>query len=79
MSVQKSKSPFDVQLNEGWNELIIRVYGGEPSKPGTLNIRVTGDGLRTAAHPDGSVAAEAPVKPSPQVPVAPAPRLVGSR
>jgi putative membrane-bound dehydrogenase-like protein len=68
---------FDADLKEGWNVLLVKVANG--GKGAALGVRVTGDGLRTAAQPDGSVATGASVKPanspmSPAVPVAPAPR-----
>ncbi len=41
---------FEVELKEGWNVLLVKVANG--GKPPTLGVRVTGDGLRTAAKPD---------------------------
>jgi hypothetical protein len=42
---------FDVELKEGWNVLLVKVANA--GKPATLGVRVNGDGLRTAASPDG--------------------------
>jgi len=41
---------FEVDLKQGWNVLLVKVANG--GKPTALGIRVTGDGLRTAAKPD---------------------------
>jgi putative membrane-bound dehydrogenase-like protein len=40
----------EVQLKEGWNVLLVKVANG--GKSGALGVRVSGDGLRTAAKPD---------------------------
>ncbi len=40
---------LEVDLKEGWNEVLVKVVNA--SKPPTLGIRVSGDGLRTASEP----------------------------
>ncbi|AMV28344.1 HEAT repeat protein [Gemmata sp. SH-PL17] len=41
---------FEVELKQGWNVILVKVVNS--GKPATLGVRVTGDGLRTAARPD---------------------------
>ncbi|HEY1191658.1 MAG TPA: hypothetical protein VGE74_28755, partial [Gemmata sp.] len=48
---------FEVELKQGWNVVLIKVANG--GKPAALGVRVTGDGLRTAAKPDAPPAAGA--------------------
>ena len=43
-------SPLEVELKAGWNVLLVKVVNS--GKPPTLGVRVSGDGLRTAAAPD---------------------------
>lgn len=40
----------EVELKQGWNVILVKVANG--GKPAALGVRVTGDGLRTAAKPD---------------------------
>ncbi|MBY0455963.1 MAG: hypothetical protein K2V38_01350, partial [Gemmataceae bacterium] len=42
-----SSGPMATELKEGWNVLLVKVSAG---KPATLGVRVSGDGLRTAAR-----------------------------
>jgi quinoprotein glucose dehydrogenase len=41
---------FEVELKEGWNVVLVKV--ANEGDPAALGVRVTGDGLRTAAKPD---------------------------
>jgi putative membrane-bound dehydrogenase-like protein len=66
--------PLEAELKPGWNAIVVQVKW-EGSIPTTLGIRVSGDGLRTAAQPDATpvapATAPAPV-PTPMPPAAPA-------
>ena len=44
---------FEAELKEGWNVVLVKVGNG--GKPPALGVRVTGDGLRTAAAPEAPV------------------------
>jgi putative heme-binding domain-containing protein len=49
-STAAPSASFEVDLKEGWNLILVKVANG--GKPPALGVRVTGDGLRTAAKPD---------------------------
>jgi putative heme-binding domain-containing protein len=44
------RASFEVDLKEGWNVVLVKVANG--GKAPALGVRVSGDGLRTAAKPD---------------------------
>ena len=52
---------FEADLQEGWNVVLVKVGNG--GKPPALGVRVTGDGLRTAAAPEAPVTPAKPATP----------------
>ncbi len=48
--VPKPEPASETDLKEGWNVVVVKVTRG--LKPAALGVRVSGDGLRTAAKPD---------------------------
>ncbi|MBN9122837.1 MAG: HEAT repeat domain-containing protein [Planctomycetes bacterium] len=49
-STAEPSSSFEVELKEGWNVVLVKVANA--GKLPALGVRVTGDGLRTAARPE---------------------------